>query len=78
VGVDLIATTQQFTDGNLSDEEFQTMLGLLRRFADHEMDQFALWRFNNAEWGTTVFVSVGLQPVGASAEAYTEVTIDGT
>ncbi|MFG2006659.1 hypothetical protein ACGFNU_46685 [Spirillospora sp. NPDC048911] len=57
----------------LSDEEFQTMLGLLRRFADCEMDQFALWRFRSRVRGT-VFVSVGLEPVGASAAAFTEVT----
>jgi hypothetical protein len=66
----------QLPDGVLSDEEFHTMIRLLQRFADHEMYQFALWRLNSAAWGT-VFVSVGLIPVGASAEAYTKLNVAG-
>jgi hypothetical protein len=55
--------------GRLSAEEFQSMLCLLRRFADTEMDQFALWRLATDE-DEPVYVSVGLKPVGAAESSF--------
>ncbi|WP_143220211.1 hypothetical protein [Actinomadura sp. CNU-125] len=54
----------------LSAEEFQSMLRLLRRFADTEMDQFALWRLDSGR-AEPVYVSVGLKPVGAAESSFT-------
>ena len=34
--------------GPLSDAEFREMVRLLARFAERELDQFALWKFNTS------------------------------
>ncbi|QKW39950.1 hypothetical protein HUT06_42860 [Actinomadura sp. NAK00032] len=56
-------------EDRLSDEEFQGMLRLLRRFADTEMDQFALWQLRKGE-DEPVYVSVSLKPVGAAESSF--------
>jgi hypothetical protein len=42
---------------------------------EHELDQFALWRLNTT-YGT-VYTSIGRIPAGASADAYTELSVTG-
>ena len=56
-------------EDRLSAEEFHSMLRLLRRFADTEMDQFALWRLDSGE-AEPVYVSVCLKPVGAAESSF--------
>lgn len=34
------------------------MLGLIRRFVDHGMDQFALWQFHSQARGTVLISSL--------------------
>ena len=68
VSVNVISVDAHKED-RLSAEEFQSMLCLLRRFADTEMDQFALWRLGSGE-DEPVYVSVGLKPVGAAESSF--------
>ncbi|WP_066362485.1 hypothetical protein [Herbidospora mongoliensis] len=59
-------------DGPLSDEEFDTLLALLRRVCEYELDQFLLWKFPTP-FGET-FVTIAREPaLGSSGDGYNRV-----
>lgn len=60
---------EEYEGDRLSAEEFRGMLRLLRRFADTEMDQFALWRLDSGR-DEPVYVSVALKPIGAAESSF--------
>lgn len=58
-------------DGRLSDGEFETLLRLLGRGCEHELDQFLLWRFPTS-YGET-YVTIAREPaLGSSGDGYME------
>ncbi|MBB4915553.1 hypothetical protein [Streptosporangium saharense] len=57
------------TDGSLSDTEFQTFLALLRRFVEHDLDQFELWRFETMYGSVHVNMSRAPLP-GVAPDSY--------
>ncbi|RJL32082.1 hypothetical protein [Bailinhaonella thermotolerans] len=55
--------------GPLSDHEFHTLVDLLRRYGEHDLDQFALWRLGTTYGEVYVSVSRSLIP-GTSSQTY--------
>ncbi|WP_062348794.1 hypothetical protein [Herbidospora yilanensis] len=55
--------------GSLSDEEFQDLLGLLRRLSEHDVDQFLLWKTQTTYGKVYITITRGLLP-GMSDESY--------
>lgn len=54
---------------HLSQEEFDQMRSLIRRFAEDEMDQWAAWR-TETKFGT-VYITIARVPAqGATDEGY--------
>ncbi len=63
-------------DGSYTNEDFRTLLLALRRFADHELDQWVNWRLHTT-LGDEVFVTIGRAPdAGGTAQAYDPVWPD--
>ena len=61
------------TDKKLSDDEFSSMVTLLRRYVETEMDQWELWKFDTSRSKT--FVSVSMYPShGGTEDAYTDLS----
>lgn len=59
--------------GKLSDGEFRVMLRLLQRYADHDLDQWQLWRLPSG-YGD-LFVSLRRSPEpGIAVEVYDDAT----
>ncbi len=55
---------------DLSDDEFDTIIALLRRFMVNDMDQWANWMI-----GPSLFVSLSRAPFpGATSEAYLDLS----
>lgn len=55
----------------LTEEEFQEMRNLIKRFAETELDQWAAWR-TETRFGT-VYISISRKPEhGATDAAYDE------
>lgn len=49
------------------------MVELLKRYVEHDMDQWELWKFDTKR--STVFVNVSLYPAeGAAEDAYTDLS----
>ncbi len=59
------------TDGPLSEAEFRVFTGLLRRFWQHELDQWENWRCRTSHGYVYITISREL-PEAHPAEAYGE------
>jgi hypothetical protein len=59
-------------DGPLSEAEFRAFTGLLRRFCQHELDQWENWRYRTSQGYVYMTISREL-PDGHPAEAYDEI-----
>ncbi|WP_030453255.1 hypothetical protein [Herbidospora cretacea] len=57
--------------GSLSDGELHDLLGLLRRLAEHDVDQFLLWKTPTTYGRVYITITRGLLP-GMSEESYDE------
>ena len=59
------------TNKKLSDEEFASMVRLLKRYAETEMDQWELWKFSSSR--SKIYISVSMYPSHKGAEdSYTD------
>ena len=60
--------------GRLSDDEAETLLALLHRFCEYELDQFALWRLRTS-YGTVFTTIARIPSEGVPPDAYIELDV---
>ncbi|WP_062433600.1 hypothetical protein [Herbidospora daliensis] len=58
-------------NGSLSDEEFDTLNGLLRRLSEYDLDQFLLWKLQTTYGRVYISITRDHWP-GSSDETYNE------